>query len=78
MKEHSKTVTLRFASIQKRLDEEKPKSPCNSDLLCPKLHGIMASKASLNVVLLQSLPRFSLHVVLIVWIFDEYCLTGPP
>ena len=55
MKGHSKTVTLRFASI----------------CCVPKLHDVVIAKASLNVVLLPYLPTFSFYVMLIVWHFDE-------
>lgn len=79
MKEYSKAITLCFTYISKRSDEEKPKSTCSSNLLCPKLHDILTSKVSSGVVLLQSLPTYSFHVLWITWLFEEkLSLTSPP
>ena len=80
MKEYSKVVTLRLAFPSKEaLDAEKLKSPCIFTLLGPKLQGILASKVSLAVVLLQSLPIFSFQVVGMVWLLEEkFSLTSTP
>ncbi len=73
MKVYPKVFTLPFVYIKKGFDEEKSRSTRSSNLLCPKLHDTLTSAVSLGVVLLQSLPTFSFHVVWIVWLFE----TGP-